>query len=236
VPADAPAAARGPAAANAVAPAAALAAAPSATPAAALEATPAAPTTSAPTPAAPANSMGLVTDGVREPCPQLDTCPCDADDPTNSMGLVTDGVREPCPQLDPEFQRVAASPQQGTPPFGGSAGRPRGRSPGLRRARIRPPAPEVDGGIGSTATHVLDYLRGLGDVGVCRRSLMKLSRSSLVLLANHLDGMSAIDLAAGDGFYKQFSKRTLAIRIFGKLGLAEPLSEGVFPLGNASST
>jgi hypothetical protein len=33
------------------------------------------------------------------------------------MGLVTDCVREPCPQLDPEFQRVAASPQQGTPPF-----------------------------------------------------------------------------------------------------------------------
>jgi hypothetical protein len=152
------------------------------------------------------------------------------------MGLVTDCVREPCPQLDPEFQRVAASPQQGTPPFGGSAGRPRGRSPGFRRARIRPPAPEVDGGIGSSATQVLDSLRRLGDVGACRRSLMKFSRSSLVLLANHLDGMSANDLGAGDGFYKQFPKRTLAIRIFGKLGLAEPRSEGVFPLGNASST
>jgi hypothetical protein len=47
----------------------------------------------------------------------VDTCPSDADDPTNSMGLVTDCVREPCPQLGPALQRDAASPQQGTPPF-----------------------------------------------------------------------------------------------------------------------
>jgi hypothetical protein len=47
----------------------------------------------------------------------VDTCPSDADNPTNSMGLVTDCVREPCPQLGPELQRDAASPQQGAPPF-----------------------------------------------------------------------------------------------------------------------
>jgi hypothetical protein len=46
-----------------------------------------------------------------------DTCPSDADDPTNSMGLVTDCVREPCPQLGPALQRDATSPQQGTPSF-----------------------------------------------------------------------------------------------------------------------
>jgi hypothetical protein len=47
----------------------------------------------------------------------VDTCPSDADDPTNLMGLVTDSVREPCPQLDPALQRDTASPQQGPPPF-----------------------------------------------------------------------------------------------------------------------
>ncbi len=177
--------------------------------------------------------MGKATDLVRQaPCTSLKS----QLDPTDSLGLATDFVREPCPELGPAFQRDATSPQQGTPPFGGSAGRPRGRSPGLRRARIRPPAPEADGGIGSMATQVLDSLRGLGDVGACRRSLMKFSRRFFVLLANHLDGTNASDLGAGDGFHTHVRKMTIVNFSLDKAPLARRRSEGVFPLGNASST